>query len=166
MDRYEKSGLRDSTETFDGVALHSFGVEIEGPSFKLGLFTGCEGLSAEYSFEEIQEGGNNAYIHRLPGRVKYQNVKLTRLISAESGKLAEWISGYQKQGGRPQRQTATITMYHYTGGGGQSLKAICTWVLRDVHPAKWTGPSFAADGTGVAKETLELAHHGFTWKTT
>lgn len=159
------SGPRSTTESYDGVPLHCFSVEIEGVNFKTGLFTGCEGLSIEYAFEEYQEGGNNAYVHRLPGRVKFQNIKLTRLISAESGTLASWFSEYQKQGSRPQRRTATITMYHYTGGGGGSLKAICKWILKDVHPAKWTGPSFAADGSGVAKETIELAHHGFTWET-
>ncbi len=160
---YEEGGLRQATESYDGVALHCFGVEVEGISFKTGLFTGCEGLSIEYSFEEYQEGGNNAYVHRLPGRVKYQNVKLTRLISAESGSLAKWMSEFQNK--RTARQTATITMYHYTGGGSGSLKPICKWILKDVHPAKWTGPSFAVDGNGIAKETLELAHHGFTWET-
>ena len=29
------------------------------------------------------------------------------------------------------------------------------------YPFRWTGPSFSAEGNAVAKETLELAHHGF-----
>lgn len=130
-----------------------FSVKIEGVA--LGRFTGCEGLSAEYTFEDVQEGGNNAYLYRLPGRVKYQNVKLTRLLSADSAKLATWFSNYQNM--RQQRGTATVTLY------GLDEKPVCTWTLREVHPVKWTGPTFAADGQGAAKETLELAHHGFEW---
>jgi T4-like virus tail tube protein gp19 len=65
--------------TLEGSGLAQFGVQVQG--LNLGYFTGCEGLSAEYAFEEIIEGGNNAYVYRLPGRIKYPTVKLTRLIS-------------------------------------------------------------------------------------
>jgi phage tail-like protein len=136
------------------AGLAQFSVEIEGlPDL---WFTGCEGLTAEYTFEEVQQGGNNAFVHRLPGRVKYQNVKLTRLLTGESMKLAAWFSDYQKK--RQPRTSATITLWNVTG-----CVPICRWTLREVYPAKWSGPTFAADGTGVAKETLELAHHGFAW---
>ena len=145
------------------VALAQFSVKLEGPNleFKLGLFAGCEGLSAEYAFDEVMEGGNNAFVHKLPGRVKYQNVKLTRLINADSMNIAAWFSAYQSRG--LGRSTAIITMYDSHHESGSNI--LCKWTLRDVHPLKWTGPSFAADGSGVAKETLELAHHGFEWTT-
>ena len=143
------------------VALAQFSVELVGPNltFKLGLFSGCEGLSAEYSFDEVMEGGNNAFVYKLPGRVKYQNVKLTRLINADSMQVAAWFSSYQNRG--TNRSTATITMYDHHNQAGNNI--LCKWTLRDVHPLKWTGPSFAADGNGVAKETVELSHHGFEW---
>lgn len=136
------------------IGLAQFGVEMDGLS--LGRFTGVEGLTAEYTFEDITEGGNNAYLYRLPGRVKYQNVKLSRLISRESMELATWFSGFQLM--HNERRTATITLYDTLG------EKVCTWTLQRVHPVRWTGPNFAADGNGVAKETLELAHHGFEWK--
>jgi phage tail-like protein len=146
-----------STAAEHPIALSQFSVVVDG--LDLGRFSGCEGLSAEYSFEEIQEGGNNAFIYRLPGRVKYQNIKLTRLLTPESKKLAAWFSKFQLlDPAQRKRQDATITLWNVQG------KEICFWVVHEVHPVKWTGPSFAADGTGVAKETVELAHHGFEWK--
>lgn len=150
----QKGYLGDRAKT-EPVALAQFGVKIDG--LDLGFFTGCEGLSAEFTFEEYQEGGSNGYVHKLPGRVKYANVKLTRLISKDSTKLATWISDFGKAG-KAKRPSAVITMV------GADAQTICTWTLKEVHPVRWTGPSFAADGNGVAKETLEIAHHGFDWK--
>lgn len=150
-----------SRKQTEAVGLAQFSVEIAG--VELGFFTGCEGLSAEYTFEEYQEGGSNGYVHKLPGRVKYANVKLTRLISPDSMKLAAWLTKFEKKA--TKRDTATITMYAGDQGSeGTGGTKICSWTLREVHPVRWTGPSFAADGNGVAKETLELAHHGFEWK--
>ena len=50
----------------------------------LGTWTKCEGLAVEYEIFEYQEGGQNEYVHRLPGRCKYTNVKLTRPLDAQS----------------------------------------------------------------------------------
>ena len=52
---------------------------------ELGAWTKCEGLSVEYDVQEIKEGGQNEYIHRLAGRAKYQNIKLTRPIDKDTG---------------------------------------------------------------------------------
>lgn len=134
--------------------LAQFSVEVDG--LKLGQFTGCEGLAAEYSMEEVMQGGDNSHVYRLPGRVKYPTVKLSRLLTGESAKLAAWFTTFATQG--TKRGQATITLYNVL------QKPICSWVLKEVHPVKWTGPSFTTDGSGVAKETLELAYHGFDWK--
>ncbi len=127
-----------------------FEVKIDG--VEIGSFTGCEGLVAEYEVYEYQEGGNNAFVHRMPGRLKYPNVKLTRAVDRDSGKLAAWFTSLEQA---VQRKTAKVTAYD------GNRKAIATWSLTEVWPVKYSGPSLAADGSGAASETLELAHHGF-----
>jgi len=127
-----------------------FDVEVDG--VELGAFTGCDGLAAQYDVYEYEEGGQNTYTHKLPGRVKFENVKLMRAVDANSGRLASWFTSLSKS---VERKTAKITAYD------GNRKAIATWSLVGVWPAKYTGPSFEADGSGVAIETLELAHHGF-----
>lgn len=134
--------------------LAQFSVDVNG--LKLGLFTGCEGLAAEYTIEEVLEGGNNSYVYKLPGRVKYTNVKLSRLLTKHSWRTAAWFSQFANGG--QQRGLATITLHDEMGN------PVCHWVLKEVHPVKWTGPNFSTDGSGVAKETLELIYHGFDWK--
>jgi len=127
-----------------------FEVKIDG--VEIGSFTACEGLGAEYEVLEYQEGGQNAFVHRLPGRLSYPTIKLTRPVDETSGQLAAWFSGLQQS---VTRHTASITAFDLAG------KQLAQWNLADLYPARWSGPTFSADGNAVAKETLELAHNGF-----
>ena len=125
----------------------------------IGSFTGCDGLGDEYEVLEYQEGGENTYVHRIPGRLKYTPVKLTRPLDSRSGAaaggLATWFSQLKTS---VKRKTASITALDARG------KKIAQWHLVDVYPSRWTGPTLAADANSVPKETLELAHHGFTYE--
>jgi phage tail-like protein len=131
-----------------------FEVTVDGVD--IGSFTACDGLGAEYEVFEYQEGGENGYVHRIPGRLKFTPIKLTRPLDARSGAasggLATWFSELKTS---VSRKTASIKAVD--GRGSQ----IAQWNLVDVYPSRWTGPSLAADGNNVPKETLELAHHGF-----
>jgi phage tail-like protein len=121
--------------------------------FKLGMFTGCEGLGGEVEVFEWPEGGQNSYVHRLPGRIKYPNLKLTRRLDPDSAEVAKWFSALRE---KVERHTAEVVAYDPNG------KEVAHWNLKDVYPVRWTAPSFSIDGNEVAKETLELAHNGFS----
>ena len=127
--------------------------EVQVDGIDLGAFTGLDGLSVEYEVTEYAEGGNNAYVHRLPGRVKYGNIKLTRPVDSSSGRLAAWFTGLEQS---VTRRTASITVYD---GNRQT---VASWNVEGVWPVKYTGPTLSSDDAGVAKEVLELAHNGFT----
>jgi phage tail-like protein len=133
----------------------NFFVKVE--ELAIGTFTTCEGLTAEYTFEDITEGGNNQFLYRLPGRIKYGNVKLTRPVNKDSAAIIKWFTHFQTK--QTMRSTAQIEMH-----GVDSKIPLFVWTLMEVHPIRWTGPTFAADSNGLAKETLELAFHGFKWE--
>jgi phage tail-like protein len=128
-----------------------FTVTIDGQG-SLGDWTKCEGLTVEYDIHEYKEGGQNGFIHRLPGRAKYQNIKLTRPVTKISADVASWVSGVQAT---LDRTTATIAVLDATG------EEVASWTLDGVFPARWTGPSLDVGGNQVAIEVLELAHNGF-----
>jgi phage tail-like protein len=134
----------------DTALSRCFTVTIDG--VELGMWTKCEGLSVEHEVFEYQEGGLNDYVHRLPGRRKYQNVKLTRPLDKDSANVVTWISGMVT---RVKRATAHIAVFDADG------QRVCGWDLRHAWPVKWTGPTLDAAGNQVASETLELAHDGF-----
>ncbi|HEX2040925.1 MAG TPA: phage tail protein [Acidimicrobiales bacterium] len=127
-----------------------FQVVVDGKD--LGTFFKCDGLGVQVSTEEREEGGNNFYVHQLAGRLRYTNVTLTRYISAETQKVAQWFASMATG---VKRTTAVITAMT------SDLKPIASWNLIDVIPVLWTGPSLGVDATQAATETLELAHHGF-----
>jgi phage tail-like protein len=135
-----------------------FQVAIDG--VVIGSFTAIEGLSAEYEVETVKEGGENGFEHRLPGRLKYSTIKLSRPLDAKSapdaGGLAAWFTKLGRSGSQSKAtRSATIKAIDASG------RTIAAWNLSDVYPFKWTGPSFSAEGSTVAKETIEFAHSGF-----
>jgi phage tail-like protein len=128
-----------------------FRVKIDG-SGDLGNWSKCDGLSVEYEVFPYKEGGENAFIHQIPGRAKYQNIKLTRPINKDSKKVADWMAALKLV---VKRQTAEISALDSEG------HPIATWNLEGVYPVRWNGPSLDIGNNQVATETLELAHNGF-----
>src|ERR1700704_1798612 len=106
-----------------------FRVKLDGGA-DLGNWSKCDGLSVEYEVFEYKEGGENTFVHRIPGRAKYQNIKLTRPINEESSQVADWIAGMRKQ---VQRHTAAISALDTLG------QPIATWTLTGVYPVRWNG---------------------------
>ena len=137
--------------TSDPAVTVCFSVTID--QHNLGAFMTCDGLSLEIQVEQREEGGNNLYVHQLPGRIKYTNIKFTRPVNAESAKVRDWLASMT--GGGIKRTTAEIVAMTPDG------KKVASWGLTGVIPVKWQGPSFSVDSPKVATETLELAHHGF-----
>ena len=128
-----------------------FRVRIDGEN-DLGSWSKCDGLAVEYEVKEYMEGGENTFVHRIPGRVKYQNIRLTRVINKDSSKVAAWVAGLKS---KVKRQTAEIAALDPKG------QTIVTWNLDGVYPVKWSGPSFDIGTNQAATETLELSHNGF-----
>ncbi|WP_243075113.1 phage tail protein [Microbacterium sp. SS28] len=121
----------------------------------LGAFATCEGLGVEVVLETREEGGNNAFPWQFASRLKFPNIKLTRPLSAESGKVVRWILGFADE---RKHSSGVITAMDSRGD------PVLSWELTGVLPVRWTGPSLNAESSKVAIETLELAHHGFQVK--
>ena len=136
--------------TRDPAVAYMFKVKIDGQP--LGLWNSFEGLGMETTVETREDGGNNAFFHQLPGRLKYTNIKISRPVGRDSGLVAKWLSGMVDV---VERTTAEITAL------GPDNHEIVSWSLMGVVPVKWSGPGFNVDSPKVALETLELAYHGF-----
>ena len=62
----------------------------------------------------------------------------------------EWVEG------RPSAKRKNGSIIVLDRAGRETVR----WNFVNAWPAKWTGPSFNAEGNDVAIETLELAHEG------
>jgi phage tail-like protein len=126
-----------------------FAVSIDDTS--LGTFNSVEGLGCEVVIEQREEGGNNGFVWQLPTRMKFSNIKLSRPVSADTAKVAQWFAS---MAGGVEPKTATISALSPTG------EVVVSWGLLGVVPVRWTGPSLNLDSPKVATETIEIAHHG------
>lgn len=127
-----------------------YAVTIDGHD--IGSFMSCEGLAFEVEIEKREEGGNNDFVHQLPGRITYPNIKFTRPVNQDSQKLMDWFA---KMRFPIKRTQAEIQAMRSDG------KVVAKYSLAGVIPVKWSGPTLKADGPQVATETFEVAHHGF-----
>ena len=119
----------------------------------IGWWNSFEGLGMETAVMQLEEGGNNAFVHQLPTRLKYSNVKLSRPINEDSHKVAKWFMDIAKAVERGHNASIKAV--------DGADKVIAAWDLIDVVPVRWTGPTFNVDSPKMAMETLELAYHGF-----
>jgi|tagenome__1003787_1003787.scaffolds.fasta_scaffold20277459_2 phage tail-like protein len=114
----------------------------------IGYFSSCTGLELSCEVFEYQEGGNNDFVHRLPGPVTYPNLVLSRGLTNEEALLKWFWATHTKA----ERKEVLLTL----GEGSASRK----WAFADAFPVRWTGPQIGADGRTIATETLEIAHTG------
>ena len=120
-----------------------------------GLFKCMEGLEVWFDVLEYAEGGNNDFVHRLPGRMRYPNLKLTwGLVSDDI--LLKWFLATHVQA---QSQEITVTLRTAKGDTSQDLRK---FTFTDAFPVHWSGPLLHANAADPETwgETLEIAHSG------
>ena len=137
------------------VGFH-FSVEfgLDGTSVHDTRFQEVSGLSAELAVESIQEGGENRFVHRLPGRSKYPNLVLKRGLVSDSRLIAWFRDAVENLAIEPA--DVTVSMLDETGAPLLSWNFVKAW------PAKWSVSSLNAQNNAIAVDTLELAYQRFT----
>jgi phage tail-like protein len=140
-----------SVQTSDPLLAKFFTLTVD--SMDLGHWTQVQLGSVDVAIESYQEGGNQQFVHKIPGRVSYKNLKLTRLAGQETKLVASFFTsvaqGYQPSG-------AEVVAL------GRDYQPILTFTYLRVVPVSWTLPKFDVDGKKALVETIEFAHHGFT----
>ena len=139
----------------------SFLFEVDGVS--IGSFAEVYGLEVHVAVTTYAEGGENGFVHQLPGRMTWPNVILRRGVT-DSDALFAWVnktagSGFAANSNKLSRSTGAITAIGTTGDRLRS------WELQGVFAVRWSGPSFNVGSDKGLAEEIELAHHGFTSKT-
>lgn len=135
----------------DPFGQYRFCVLIDG-SVDVAEFSECSGLEATVKFDEVREGGENGFVHRLPGRVEYGNLVLKRGF-AKSNELFRWfVTVFNRSS--IERKEITVRLVDQRGA------MVMQWHFQKAYPVKWSGPSFKAGDNTIAIESLELAHNG------
>jgi phage tail-like protein len=139
-----------ATSSLDPGSSVFFRLTIDGQD--MGLFNGCEGLGMQVEVESYNEGGNNGYATKLPSRLTYSPLRLTRPLTPDSATLTNWINSIITGIERPTIEVAALR-------ADGSL--VTQWSLLEALPSSWTGPTLDPSSTNVATEVLEIVYHGF-----
>lgn len=112
-------------------------------------------LAAELGIEEVVEGGENRFSHRLPARAKYSNLVLKRGLLSDS-KLIEWcrdaIENFEFS-----PATVNVTLLNEKHEPvSETLSFVRAW------PVKWSVTDFKAQENAIVVESIELAYNYFT----
>jgi len=134
-----------------------FLLEVDG--VEIGTFREVQGLRLDVDVVEHVEGGQNGYVHQLPGVMRWPHLVFTRGM-VQSDALFGWVQkssgqGFAGNGDTLTRATGAVTVVDDRGNRMRS------WELDGVFAVSWTGPSLSADSDAPLTESLEVAHHGF-----
>src|SRR5262245_38091881 len=129
----------------------NFLVEIEG--ILSGGFSECTGLVVETEVLEYREGGQNEFVHRLPGPTKYPPLVLKHGLTEIEG-LWDWHQDVIQW--KVERKNGTIYLLNKRG------LPVIWWDFKDAYPIKYTGPELRANSGEVAFESIELVHCGLS----
>ncbi|MCB9304639.1 MAG: phage tail protein [Lewinellaceae bacterium] len=116
-------------------------------------FQRVSGLSAEINTETYEEGGQNLYSHRLPGRASYSNLVLERGMAVGSILAAEFnaaMSGFQFY---PSNVMVMLL--------DEDSMPINSWLFLKAYPVRWSVSDLDANSNQIVIETMELAYTHF-----
>jgi phage tail-like protein len=118
-------------------------------------FSEVGGLSMELGVEELSEGGENRYTHRLPTKSKFGNLSLKRGMLRGDSEVVKWvidaISNHTFS-----TCTILVSLLNF------NHEPIRTWKFVKAWPLKWVTADLKATDNAIVIETFDLAYAYFT----
>lgn len=116
-------------------------------------FQSVSGLTVDLETEEIAEGGENRFKHKLPVKTKFPNLVLKRGMLIDS-ELIKWC--------RDAVEDFSITPTDLTISLlNEEHEPLITWNVVHAYPVKWATADFNAEESKIVVETIELAYNYF-----
>lgn len=117
-------------------------------------FQEAGGIGAEMSLETFREGGENRFVHQLPGTLKQPRLTLKRGVAPIDSGLVKWCKDVLEGGlgMRIKPQQVELRLLDREAG------VLCSWSFANAYPVKWAVAEFRSNKNEVALETVELAY--------
>ncbi|MCW9708157.1 phage tail protein [Fodinibius salsisoli] len=120
-------------------------------------FQEVSGLNSELGVEELKEGGENRFAHRLPNPAKYSNLVLKRGLVTRTA-LIDWFRN-AIENFEFDPITVRVTLLN------ASTEPLLNWNFVGAYPVKWSVSNLNAEKNEVMIDTIELAYKYFTKST-
>ena len=125
-------------------------------------FQEISGLKVEWTFEEVEEGGQNRFVHRLPKRTQHSNLVLKRGVVRRKSALADWLQTAFRGDFAADPVQAQDVMVKLLDGKRQP---IVQWTLTGAWPVSWDHSPLKSTESDILVETVELSCRFFERKT-
>lgn len=125
------------------------------------FFQSVSGLSVDLETEEIAEGGENRFKHKIPVRTKFPNLVLKRGMVFDS-KLIDWCKEAIFNANYMPLDLTIHLLPELDDPENPNKKSLRSWNVVHAYPVKWSIADFNAEESKVLIETLELTYNYFT----
>ena len=120
-------------------------------------FQDVSGIGSEMDTEDVVEGGENRYVHRLPKGVKHSTLVLKRGIATMDSPLVTWcrdvLEADLASSIKPKEMTISLL--------NEFKDPIRSWSFANVYPVNWEVENFNSTKNEVAIESIELSYTTF-----
>jgi len=117
-------------------------------------FQEVSGITSELKLEEVREGGENRFVHKLPTGVSHGNLELKRGIAPFDSPLVTWCRNVMEMDFVSPITPKTVWVYLLDGEGAK----IRGWSFENAFPVKWEVESFNSTKNEVAIEKIALSY--------
>jgi len=132
-----------------------FDVSVQGiTGMNEGSFQEVSGLNVKLGTEEVIEGGENRFVHRLPTTPKYENLVLKRGL-LKGSPLIDWVRKSVEQF-KFEPKMVLVKLLDETGN------PLLSWSFANSYPVSLRISEFKAQENALVVETLELSFDYFT----
>jgi len=124
-------------------------------------FQEVSGIEAEFGVEEVSEGGENRFSHRLPKQAKYPPLILKRGVVTKSSALGDWVATTLNStlSGPIVPQSLMVLLL------GPDGNPLLSWTFSNAWPLKWVTSSMNSTENDVLTESLEFSYSYFVRNT-
>jgi phage tail-like protein len=121
-------------------------------------FQEVSGLKAEWTVEEVAEGGQNRFVHKLPSRTRYSPLVLKRGVVPGDSKLADWLTASFRSSLTSRRvQPKNIVVLLLDG----KARPVVKWWVAGAYPLRWDHSTLKSGESDLLIETIELSYSFF-----
>ena len=117
-------------------------------------FLECSGLKSSTTIFELEEGGMNHRVHKLPGQSRWENITLRYGVTGDATMLKWRGEILQDKFKADSRKNGAILVKN------NQMQVVRRYNFKAAWPVSWEGPSFNSQSNELAIESIELAHDG------
>jgi phage tail-like protein len=160
---YPTGAFYFSVKVLDPVTLGSLAMNLATGDFGSILssidasFQEVSGIESQFDVEEVREGGENRFVHRLPRYTKYSNLVLKRGVVTKLSFLAEWFGLTIGASLSLPIVPMNVLVMLLNNEGWPAI----AWFFANAYPVRWEIAPMDSMDNKILTEKLEFSYNYF-----